>query len=204
MKRTLSLITACALCLALAACGSSRESAETVVSKAIEAFQSADQAAIASYWGGELQESPDIDADAETSESDQQIMAAIAKNLTYTITSSEEDEEAGTAVVSVDFTNIDMAQVMVQYISELFSVSMEYAFLPEDQQPTDEELEQIYLDTMTSVMEENADNTVTNSVDIHLTLVDDAWTIDADNAVVDAMVGGLFSFATSSEDPVDP
>lgn len=195
MKKFWSVILAAAMCLSLVSCGKSRESAETVVDKAIKAFQSADQAAIQSYWGDTSFEVGEDSEDALVQS--QQVLAAICKHLTYEITGSEEDEAAGTATVTVNFTNIDMSQVMAQSIREMLSAAFEYAFLPEDQQPSEEELSQLYMDKLIKAIDENQDNTVTTSVDIPLSLVDDNWKIDVNTAIVDAMLGGLSSYADS-------
>ena len=72
-----------------------------------------------------------------------------------------------------------------------------YAFLPEDQQPSDEEMNQMYMDKFAEVVEENKDNIVTTEVDIPLTLVDNEWKINATEDVIDAMLGGLYSSANS-------
>ena len=41
---------------------------------------------------------------------------------------------------------------------------------------------------------------VTNTVDISLKLTDDQWTIESDDKVLDAMLGGMLSSADSISD----
>lgn len=192
MKKVLCIFLVVVLCVSFSACGSSRASAESVVETAIQAFQTADSAKISEYWGdGSVSvsesESP------ENAEMTQQMMEAIAGGLTYSITGSEEDEAAGTATVTVEFTNIDMSTVISSWIGDMFSIAMQYAFVPEDQRPSDEELNQMYMDSFMPLIEENKDNTVTNTAEIELTLVDDNWQIVYSEENLDMMLGGMLS-----------
>ena len=193
MRKFLCCLLSLALLLSLAACGSRRESAQSVVEAAIKSVQAAEMDTIAQNWGGELS----TDLGAETGDESQEMLAAIAKNLTYSIVSSKEDAGAGTATVTVEFTNTNMQEVFAEYLSQMLSVAFEYAFLPEDEQPTDEEMNEMYLDTFMEVMEEKAGETVTSTVDIPLELVDDTWKISAGEDVIDAMFGGLYTYANS-------
>lgn len=193
MRKFLCYLLSLALLLSLAACGNRRESAQSVVEAAIKSVQAAEIDTIAQNWGGELS----TDLGAETGDESQEMLAAIAKNLTYSIVSSKEDAGAGTATVTVEFTNTNMQEVFAEYLSQMLSVAFEYAFLPEDEQPTEEEMNEMYLDTFMEVMEEKAGETVTSTVDIPLELVDDTWKISAGEDVIDAMFGGLYTYANS-------
>ena len=198
MKKLLCAGCSIALCLSLVSCGgASRESAESVVESGIKAFQSMNQEEVQKYWGDTDFSSDVASATSEDEEYGQQILEKIASGLTYEITGSTEDEEAGTATVSVDFTNIDMGTVMSEWVSDMMTTAIGYAFLPEDQQPSEDELNQMYMDSLTEVMDNNKDNTVTNSVDVQLSLTENKWKIDSSDEVVDAMVGGMMSYADS-------
>ena len=205
MKKKLSaLALSCTLLLSLAACAGGRDSAETVVENGIEAFQSSDQEAIQSYWG-DTDFTGDVGSSAGGSSSQdddpsQALLEQLAGSLSYEITGSSEDESAGTASVTVSFTNTDMSQVMSEFMSDIFSTALGYAFLPEDQQPSDEEMNQIMMDSLMECMESNKENTVTNTVDISLSLVDDEWKITPTDEVIDAMVGGMFSYINSMDE----
>ena len=192
MKKGMCVFLAAVLCLSLVACGSNRESAESVVETAIKAFQNFDEEKIAEYWGDtnitvSESESPEDD------EMSAQMIKAIADKMTYTITGSTEDEDAGTATVTVEFSNIDMYTVIASWFSDVFSIAMQYAFLPEEQRPTDEELNQQYMDSLMAHIEENQDNTVTNTANIELTLVDDSWRIVYSEENIEMMLGGMMS-----------
>ncbi len=199
LKRVFSISLAMVMILSLGACGPKRESAQSVAEKAILAVKNVDYATTQAYWGKGALEDVSKAADVEPDEQSSEIMKLLTKNLSYSITNSQEDEQAGTATVSVDFTNTNMSLVMAEYIKTAMSDIFTYAFLPEDQQPTDEELEQMYMEKLTELMSSDDNETVTKSVDITLTLVDDQWQIDTSNAaeVLDAMLGGILSYAES-------
>lgn len=198
-KKLLTLALSCTLLLSLAACGSSRDSAETVVENGIKAFQSMDQEAVRSYWGDtDLSGDGDTSTTSSSSSSDagysQKLLERIANGLSYEITGSTEDEDAGTATVTVDFTAIDMGPVLSDFMSDMISTAIGYAFLPEDQQPSDEEMNQMFMDSLMESMDAHQDTSVTNTVDVSLTLVDDAWKITPSDEVIDAMMGGMLSY----------
>lgn len=202
-KRLLALTLAFVMCLTFAACGEKRDSPETVVSNGIDAVKSLDQKALSAYWDVE---SFDALSGSDDSEETTQLMTLLVKNLSYKITSSEEKDS--TATVSVEFTNLDMKSVMADVVSEAFSKMLEYAFLPEDQQPTEEETDAMFMEILTQLMDDNEYETVTASVNMELTLKDDKWKISATDDVLDAMFGGFVSYSdemdsdTGSDDAV--
>ena len=211
MKKLVSIVMAIALGVSLAGCGG-RASAESVVEDAIQAFQNADAEAIERYWGDR-----DFSSSKGTAEEDaytQQLLEQLAENLSYQITESTENENAGTATVTVEFTNIDMSAVLAEWMGEIFSQALGYAFLPAEQQPSEEELSTMSMEILNSIMEEHTDDKVTNTVDVSLNLVDNAWKIDPSDTVVNAMMGGLmdsfslldesFDTADTVEAPVEP
>lgn len=198
MKRFFALAVVLSVCLSLVSCsGNDRASAESVVEDAIKAFQSADKEATRSYWGETDFTETSSDLTAEDEIYSQQLLEKIAGGLTYTIKGSSENVESGTATVTVEFTNMDMATVMSEFIGEAFSAALGYAFLPEDQQPSEEELNEMYMDSLNAAIENNKDNTVTNTVEVSLSLDENSWKINPTDDVIDAMVGGMMSYADS-------
>ncbi len=201
MKKCLSIILASMLCLSLASCGNKRASAESVVESGIKAFQNADREAIQQYWGDtDFTDVPTDEATAEDEAYGQELLEKLASNLTYRITGSSEDEDAGTATVMVEFTNIDMGVIVPEWIGDIFTQSFGYAFLPEDQQPSEEEISALYMDSLNSAIDNHSDDVVTNTVDVTLSLVDDEWKINTTDDVVNAMVGGMISSFSSLGD----
>lgn len=192
MKKFLVLLLSLALISSLTACGTKREPAQVVVEKAMTAVQKYDKDAIVEYFG-----SNDFynNATGEISEDSETVAKMIFSSMTYKIVSSVEDEKTGTATVVTDIANIDMTAVMSDFMSGLFEKAMQYAFLPEDQQPSDEEMNALYLDEFTSLLQSGNYDTVTKTVDIELTMSDDTWTINPSTELVDALMGGISSFA---------
>lgn len=141
-----------------------------MVEDAIQAFQSADVDAIRQSWGN-----TDLASSEDSAEEDaytQQLLEPIASGLTYQITDSTEDAKAGTATVTVEFTSIDMSAVFSEWMGELVSQALGYAFLPADQQPSEEELSELSVEIFCDVAENHTDDKVTNTVDIPLSLVE--------------------------------
>lgn len=128
------------------------------------------------------------------------MLEPIASGLTHQITDSTEDAKAGTATVTVEFTSIDMSVVFSEWMGELVSQALGYAFLPADQQPNEEELSELSIETFCDVVENHTDHKVTNTVDIPLSLVENEWKIDTSDDVIDAMTGGLMASLTSLDD----
>lgn len=168
MKKYSSGILALILCLSLAGCGSKRASAESVVENGIKAFQSADQEAIQQYWGDtDFTGATTDEASSEDDVYGQELLEKLASNLTYQITGSSEDENTGSATVTVEFTNIDMSVIVPKWFGDMFTKTFGYAFLPEDQQPSEEELNEMYMDSLNSAIDNHADDFVTNTVDVN-------------------------------------
>lgn len=200
MKKLMCMVLALALMVSLSGC-SSRASAESVVEDAIQAFQSADVDAIRQSWGN-----TDLASSEDSAEEDaytQQLLEPIASGLTYQITDSTEDAKAGTATVTVEFTSIDMNAVFSEWMGELVSQALGYAFLPADQQPSEEELSELSIETFCDVVENHTDDKVTNTVDIPLSLVENEWKIDTSDEVLDAMTGGMITTFTSLDDTLN-
>lgn len=193
MKKIFCTILAMILCISLGGCNGGRNSAKSVVEDALKAFQSADSTAIQQYW-------KDTDFMVGTSESDvadeefgQKLLELFAENMTYAITDSDEDENAGTAVVTVEITNIDMSAVLPDWVRKVFSQLMGYVYLPENQQPSEEELNQLYMECLNNAIVEHLDDRKLHIVDISLTLVENEWKIETSETVADAMVGGMIT-----------
>lgn len=195
MKRTLlALLLGLLLALSLTACGS-RESAQSVTESTIQALQAMDTESLQEYWG------PSLGSDDLNVEDEQviQMLQLMTQNLTYEILAAQ--EAADTAVVTVEFTNIDMAPVLAASLTSALEEVLPYAFLPEDQQLSDEEISAIYLEKLTEALSQEDLDTTTAKVDVNLVLTDGQWEVTPDDELVDAMLGGFLSAAdTLGED----
>ena len=197
-------LLAAAILLCASGCGPKRESAQAVVEQAINAVQEMDTEAMPAYWGGSLLDdaltSEDADADAAYTA---EMLDLLTDKLDYTITGSEEDEDAGTATVSVTFTNADLSPVMEEFLTHVLTLSLGYAFTSAEDQPSQEELSQQYMDILTELLRQEDLEVKEFPVEIGLTLTDDAWQITDGTDAVDAMLGGLITYFNELADDLD-
>lgn len=201
MKRTLlALLVGLSLLLSLAACGSERASAQEVTEQGLAALRDLDVLALPQYWNtdglnlddlGDLtQAGEEVDLSAEDTAA---LAQAMTRHLSWQVISAQEDPGAGTASVTVSLTNLDMAPVVGQFLQEAFSDALSSALQADGQQPTEEEMTQQYLQTLTDLLNQEDLDTRTTTVEVPLTLVDGQWKITPDEAVADALLGGLLT-----------
>ena len=160
MKRTLlALLVGLSLLLSLAACGSERASAQEVTEQGLAALRDLDVLALPQYWNtdglnlddlGDLtQAGEEVDLSAEDTAA---LAQAMTRHLSWQVISAQEDPGAGTASVTVSLTNLDMAPVVGQFLQEAFSDALSSALQADGQQPTEEEMTQQYLQTLTDLL----------------------------------------------------
>lgn len=190
MKKVLSLGLALCLALMLAACGSSKESAQSALESALTAVKNMDTAAMETYFGEDVlnDNGEDVNAGANAVDDNQKLLL---KNLTFKVTSCQESD--GKAEAVVDITNVDMAQVLSDFMQQAISETLSYAFLPEDEQPSDEELQKKFSDLLASLLDADDLEMVTNTVNLSMTYADSQWKIAPTNELVDALLGGAVS-----------
>ncbi len=191
MKKNTKKIFALALVvlavLSFAGCG--KQNSEEAITEAIEAVCNLDDEKMTLYYGSSLTD--EITADGLFT---QDVLNALVKNISYKILSVEEND--GKSVIEVEFTNIDMNTAISLYFTEALSYALSLMSLPEDQYPTDEELNAHYSQMLVDVLtaEDVAMITKTATVNMTYNEADQTWTIDNDaNAqeFISAMFGGL-------------
>lgn len=182
MTNLVSVVLVVVLAFALVACG--REKPEAVLEKAIKALIAFDEEKIVEYFGGEL--SGVVDSTDPTSNA---IIGEMYKNLTCTVKNVAEDGD--TAVITAEITNTDFTTVMGLYMGKVIQYAFTYAFLPADQQPTEEEQNQKMAELFSESVKDESVGKVTKTVDINMVYADEKWTINADSALQEALTGGL-------------
>ena len=203
MKRTcLALLLGLSLLLGLAACGA-RTSAQETTEKGLEALRDWNVLALPQNWNTDGLSLEDLDALSQVNQDLESLglsledVAGLAgpmtRHLSWQVISAQEDAAAGTATVTVDLTNLDMAPILGQFLQTALGDALGSAFLSQDQQPTQEEVLQQYLQTLTDLLNQEDLDTKTTTVDVSLTLVDGQWKITLDEALLDALSGGLLS-----------
>ena len=194
MKRSIAFLLSIVMLLSIAACGSMRESAQSVVEKAIQAVQKLDTEQMQKYWGTS---SVGTGSD-ETSDLDVECVNAMLKNLTYEIVSSDEKDD--TASVKVNFTNIDIAKALTDTIAALLPQVIASSLTGEE---VDDSL---FNSELLKTLNSGNYDKVTKEATIKLTLKDNAWVIDTTNSteVFNAMLADINSVGSGLENDEDP
>ncbi len=194
MKKFLFLFLLIPLVLSLAACGGEGvtakkgETAEQSVEKALNAIKAADIEAASKYidYNEIVNAGSTGTPDTEDEKKSEEMSKAILKNIEYKILESSEEEK--TAVVKTEITNLDMSNVMAEFISQLFPL----AFSGLNEEQLNEKSFEIFTNLVSSETK-----TVTKTVDINLSKSEEGWRIVGDDALADALTGGLVSFSDS-------
>lgn len=181
MKKLLSVILTVVMLLSLVACGEKIDPPDKVVGNALTAIKSSDFETAKKYFDTNPEETLDA---AEDDQSDE-IKTKLMQGLEYSIISTNVNGD--TATVKANIKNINMATVISDYISQAF----EYAFsgLSED------ELDEKFLDILSTSMDKNKDNLLEKEVDIQLTKGENGWIITMNDDLSDAITGGMLTMA---------
>lgn len=194
MKKILTLLLILLLPISLAAC-SMGESAEQATNNALKAIKQMDEETLSKYL--EIDELIEKDSDSsDPSSIGEEEMLVIFESIEYKINSSEGDGD--NAVVNVDITNIDMANVFGTLLQESISFAFSNAFSSSSM--TDEEMDMKMTQVFFDIIEQNKENTVTNNVDIKLHKTDKDWKINLDDTLQNALMGNLFNVLNSIDD----
>ena len=189
-KKLIPLLLLCTVFLS--ACGAKNETPEAAATNALNAVKAVDMATIHKYFGSDTDLfNAGQQTEVNTSAEDKAFIETIVKNLTFEVVSSSIDGDKAT--VSVAITNTDMSAIFAQYLQVIFQEAFQYAFLPEEQRPSEEEMAQLYMQRFQELMAKEDNPTVTTNLDMSLTKNENTWLITADPALLDAIFGGLIS-----------
>lgn len=192
MKKRVALLLIIALTFVLTACG--RETPETALNNAMQAVINYDLETMQKYFSDDITDEIDYsfaEDDSEEAESTKQLYTLIVKNLTYSITNIT--EEGDTATATIEATNADFNIILGSVFSKAFTELIGYAFLPEEQQLSEEQKTAMY--TQWLIEAYSADNlqTVTKTATVNMTYQDNGWKIEATDEFLDAIFGGMMS-----------
>jgi hypothetical protein len=205
MKKILSLFCMFVIILMLVSCGAN-ETPEQAVSNALTAVKNLDKETTQKYFGDEdliNKEETKKESENKTENKmleDEENIKLFVKKLSFEILSSNIKD--GKATVKAKITNIDMKPIFREYIKKAFSIAMSEAFLGDNEQDNEElqkEMEQIFIDLLSN--EEN--KMVTSTVEIKLIKNGNSWRIEADDKLLDAILGGFYSITDSMDDDSD-
>lgn len=183
MRRKICIIYIMVFALIISACAKV-ETAEEAVTNALTALRDVDMETIQKYFGTE-----DIFADEDEDYlATNKYAKLILGNLDFEILSSSETKEG--AVVEVEISNIDMEAIM----SEFFVNSLVFAF---DESLTEEEYDKKSDELMVSLLSRKENLVKTSVIRLNLTKTEKDWLIEANKELLDAALGGLYSFIDS-------
>lgn len=185
------------LLLSLTGCGEVQK-AETSVQNMFAALKALDFEEAQKYI--DLEEIKTTDSEEVLSGNTELFMKTLFDRLDYEIVSSEK-VDSNTVQVQTKITAVDMAPVLQNFLT----AAMQYAFANAfaDPQPTEEETAQ----KMEELFVESATQpdlaTVVNEVSIQVVKEDNTWKIASDDALVDALLGGLAAAAEELENSLN-
>ena len=191
-KSITAIILTLILTLSLAGCGEIKK-AETAVNGMFTAFKNLDFE--------EAQKYVNVDeitkAGEEANENSMLIMETVFDNLSYEIISSEKVDNE-TVIVKTKVTATDMKPVLGEFLSKALEYAFSNAFA--NPQPTEEETNKKMEEILVECASKPDLATVTNEVDIKVIKTESKdWKIEADDAVVNALLGGLADAAKEME-----
>ena len=191
-KSITAIILTLILILSLTGCGEIKK-AETAVNGIFTAFKNLDFE--------EAQKYVNVDeitkAGEEANENSMLIMETVFDNLSYEIISSEK-VDSETVIVKTKVTATDMKPVLGEFLTKALEYAFSNAFA--NPQPTEEETDKKMEEILVECASKPDLATVTNEVDIKVIKTESKdWKIEADDAVVNALLGGLADAAKEME-----
>ena len=191
-KSITAIILTLILTLSLTGCGEIKK-AETAVNGMFTAFKSLNFE--------EAQKYVNVDeitkAGEEANENSMLIMETVFDNLSYEIISSEKVDNE-TVIVKTKVTATDMKPVLGEFLAKALEYAFSNAFA--NPQPTEEETNKKMEEILVECASKPDLATVTNEVDIKVIKTESKdWKIEADDAVVNALLGGLADAAKEME-----
>lgn len=192
IKTITAIILTLILTLSLTGCGEIKK-AETAVNGMFTAFKSLNFE--------EAQKYVNVDeitkAGEEANENSMLIMETVFDNLSYEIISSEKVDNE-TVIVKTKVTATDMKPVLGEFLAKALEYAFSNAFA--NPQPTKEETNKKMEEILVECASKPDLATVTNEVDIKVIKTESKdWKIEADDAVVNALLGGLADAAKEME-----
>ena len=192
IKTITAIILTLILTLSLTGCGEIKK-AETAVNGMFTAFKSLNFE--------EAQKYVNVDeitkAGEEANENSMLIMETVFDNLSYEIISSEK-VDSETVIVKTKVTATDIKPVFGAFSTKALEYAFSNAFA--NPQPTEEETNKKMEEILVECASKPDLATVTNEVDIKVIKTESKdWKIEADDAVVNALLGGLADAAKEME-----
>lgn len=169
------------------------EKPEEAVDKALKAVKSLDEETANKYFASEWEGWVGGNAEAPVLKDDE-VLKQIFGSIEYKTLSASTDGDKAT--VTTEITAMDLKPIFGEFLQQSMTVAMANAFA-KDNPVSDEELEkqmeQIFIDLLKK--EDNAK--VTSTVEFALTKHENSWKIQPNEALGNAILGGLQDLAES-------
>jgi hypothetical protein len=110
------------------------------------------------------------------------------KQFSYKIISVNEDGKTATA--TVELSNVDVNAVFDEVANKGVDYLVDSAFLPEDERPTDEEIEKKSNELLIETIENENCAKKISTHEISMVYVDGFWKMQATDEIIDAICGG--------------
>lgn len=191
MKKITSLILLVSIAFSIASCGEKIIGPKDSINNFFEAINTYDETKIIEYSNDESLTNL-VKKSEDNNGIDKDLIVFLFNNLSYSITNVTENGDAATA--DIEITNTDMKNIMSKFMKEVIS----FAFSEEaTNEITDEELKTKYKKILSSIIDENKDITVTNSVSVNLIKSNKNWKIEINKDLTNAITGDLANVADS-------
>ena len=196
IKKIMAVLLSAILVLSMVGCGEKKDSAAKpgVQVTAEEAAKLAVQALLDALKAADMEAAKKfLTTEGAVSELEgvltyEPFMKLLFDSLDYKILSAEKADE-NTVTVTAQITARDMKPVIQAALEKLINFALEANFA---QTPLSEEAyAQKTLEIYTQAMEETENTTVTNTVSVPVKKENDVWTVQADAAFANAVLGGL-------------
>lgn len=123
-------------------------------------------------------------------------MKSLFNKLQYKIVSSEKIDK-NTVMVKTDITAVDMKPIMGEYFQEAMKIAFSNAFSSD--KVSDEDMQKTMEHNFTEMVNKPDVAMITNTVDIKVQKIDNAWKVVSDDNFANALLGGLQEVAKSME-----
>ena len=191
MKKILSLILMVSIAFALASCSEKITSPEESVKNFFEAVNTYDESKIMEYSSDD--NLLNLVKKSEGNKGiDKDLVMFLFSNLSYSII--EINEDGDTCKAEIEITNVDMRNVMGQFMKEALSFALGEGL---SSKMTDEDQAEKYKEILNKVIEDNKDTSVTNTVSVDLVKSEKNWKVQISKELINAITGDLANTADS-------
>lgn len=185
----ITAVLALALALHLVACGgvSPVQQAQAAVDGMFAAIKTLNLEELGKYTdaGEFLGDADELD---QMPGGGEEFLKSLFSKLQYEILGSEQTNEE-TVYVTTLITAVDMKPVLGQFMSKAMEYAMAHMF--DDPAPTDEQMETEMMNIFVQLLSADELDMVNDQAELKVVKTESGWRVEANDSLVDAMLGGL-------------